>query len=296
MAKIRKGNDSIIFSIMGYTIITLFSVLCLIPFIMVISGSFTAEDAIMRYGYSLIPRKFSLEAYDFFIKSPDAVLRAYAVTILRTFAGTVLSLFLMSMTAYVLQRKDFPYRNRFSMFFYFTTLFSGGLVPTYILMIKYLRLKDTFLALIIPLLFNVFNMIIIRTYMSSLPESISESAKIDGAGDFRIFIGIILPISTPAIATIGLFSALAYWNDWMYAMLYIQNDRLYPLQYYLYKVLSQIEAMKSLTRANINVRYTMPEESFKLAMTVVATGPIVFLYPYMQKYFIKGLTIGAVKG
>jgi len=263
---------------------------------MVISGSFTAEDAIMRYGYSLIPRKFSLEAYDFFIKSPDAVLRAYAVTILRTFAGTVLSLFLMSMTAYVLQRKDFPYRNRFSMFFYFTTLFSGGLVPTYILMIKYLRLKDTFLALIIPLLFNVFNMIIIRTYMSSLPESISESAKIDGAGDFRIFIGIILPISTPAIATIGLFSALAYWNDWMYAMLYIQNDRLYPLQYYLYKVLSQIEAMKSLTRANINVRYTMPEESFKLAMTVVATGPIVFLYPYMQKYFIKGLTIGAVKG
>jgi len=296
MAKIKKGNDSIIFSIIGYTLVTLFSVLCLIPFVMVVSGSFTAEDAIMRYGYSLIPRKFSLDAYGFFIKSPDAVLRAYTVTILRTFVGTILSLFLMSMTAYVLQRKDFPYRNRFSMFFYFTTLFSGELVPTYILMIKYLRLKDTFLALIIPLLFNVFNMIIIRTYMSSLPESISESAKIDGAGDFRVFIVIILPISTPAIATIGLFSALAYWNDWMYAMLYIQNDKLYPLQYYLYKVLSQIEAIKSLTRANINVRYTLPEESYKLAMTVVATGPIVFLYPYLQKYFIKGLTIGAVKG
>ena len=231
MSKIKKENDSILFSILGYVLITSFSIACLIPFIMIISGSFTAEDAIMRYGYSLIPKKFSLEAYGFLVKSPEAIIRAYTVTIIRTITGTILSLFLMSMTAYVLQRKDFPYRNKLSMFFYFTTLFNGGLVPTYILMIKYLRLKDTFVALILPLLFSVFNMIIIRTYMSSLPESISESAKIDGAGDFRIFIGIILPISTPAIATIGLFSALAYWNDWMYAMLYTQNDRLYPLQH-----------------------------------------------------------------
>lgn len=296
MAKIKRTYDMILFYSLGYILVSFFALACLIPFILIISGSFTAEEAIIRYGYNIIPKEFSLKAYKFLVESPDAILRAYWVSVARTFVGTLISLFLMSMTAYVLQRKDFPYRNKFALFFYFTTLFSGGLVPTYILMIKYLHLKDTFLALIIPLLFSVFDMIIIRTFMSTLPESMSESAKIDGAGDFKIFIAIILPLSKPALATIGLFSALSYWNDWMYAMLYIQNDRMYPLQYYLYKILSQIEAVKNLARAGVNATIDLPEESYKLAMTVVATGPIVFLYPYLQKYFIKGITVGAVKG
>jgi putative aldouronate transport system permease protein len=163
-------------------------------------------------------------------------------------------------------------------------------------MVKYLHMKDNYLALLIPLLFNVFNMIIIRTFMSSLPESLGESAKIDGAGDFMIFAKIILPLSKPVLATISLFTALAYWNDWVNAMLYIQDSDMIPLQYYLYKVLSVMEFIKNAARTGANIHVDVPQESYKLAMTVVTTGPIIFLYPLLQKYFIKGLTVGAVKG
>ena len=294
--KTRKGKDLIIFNIMGYSIISFFALLSVIPFLLIISGSFTAEETIIRYGYNLVPKKISFDAYRFVMEAPSTVIRAYCVTITLTLVGTVLSLFLMAMTAYVLQRKDFPYRNFFSLFFYFTTLFSGGLVPTYILMIKYLNMKNNFLALLLPMLFSVFYIIIIRTFMSVLPDSISESAKIDGAGDFRIFITLILPLSKPVLATIGLFTALGYWNDWIHAMLYIQRESMYPLQYYLYKVLSRIDFIKSIAATATSVKVELPQESFKLAMTVVTTGPIIFLYPYLQKYFIKGLTIGAVKG
>jgi len=203
------------------------------------------------------------------------------------------------MAAYALQRKDFVYRNFFAFFFYFTTIFSGGLVPWYILMVKYLHMKDNYLALIIPGLFGVFNMIIIRSFMSSIPDSITESAKIDGASDFRIFIQLILPLSRPVLVTIGLFIALEYWNDWYLSMLFIQKDNMYPLQYFLYKIISKIDFLRNVAArsSNINLsKISLPSESFKLAMTVIATGPIIFLYPHLQKYFIKGIMMGAIKG
>ena len=293
----KLHSDRILFSTIGYFVICIVALLCVIPFIMVISGSFTAESAIYKYGYGLFPSVFSLEAYRLVFKSPQSILYAYLVSIGVTVVGTLTSLFLTAMTGYVLQKKELRTRNFFSLYIYFTTLFSGGLVPWYILMYRYLHMKDNFLGLILPLLFNVFFIIVTRSFMKSIPDAITESAKIDGAGEFYIFIRIILPLSKPALATIGMFIALNYWNDWYYAMLFIQNDKMFPLQYFLYRLLSSIEFAKNVASRGANIIVTdLPSESYKLAMTIVAIGPIVLLYPFLQKYFIKGLTIGAVKG
>jgi putative aldouronate transport system permease protein len=294
--KIKTTKATIIYKILGYSIVTIFSCLCIIPFIMLLSGSFTSEHAIANYGYGLLPREFSLSAYKLLFKYPQDIIRAYGVSIFITVSGTVLGLFLITMTAFVLSRKDFKYRNKLSFFFYFTTLFNGGLVATYIFMIKYLHLQDKYLALILPLMFNVFYLLIMRSFIKSIPESIIESAKIDGAGYFTIFIKIILPLSKAGLATIGLFIALDYWNDWYNAMLYITNYQKFPLQYLLYNMLSSTEAMSRIsTAANVSAA-NMPTQSLKLAMAVIATGPIILVYPFVQKYFVKGITVGAVKG
>ena len=203
------------------------------------------------------------------------------------------------MTAYVLQRKDFMWRNKFSFYFYFTTLFNGGLVPWYILMVKYLGLKDTYLALLIPPMLSVFNIILMKSYIGGIPQALTESAKIDGAGDFTIFVKIILPLIKPALATVGLLIALGYWNDWYNSMLFINNENLYSLQYYLYKIVNNIEAYKTILAQNtssVSGAIEMPSESLKMALTVIVTGPIILVYPFIQKYFVSGVTIGAVKG
>lgn len=297
MAKnMKTQKETMIFNTLGYLVVTVFGLFCLIPFIVLVSGSFTSEQTIYNYGYSILPRSLSLAAYDLVFKYPGDILKAYAVSISITIAGTSLGLFLISMTAYVLSRKDFKYRNRIAFYFYFTTLFSGGIVPYYIMMIRYLHLKDSYLALIFPLLMDVFNIIIMRTFISTLPDSISESAKVDGAGDFKIFISLIFPLTKPALACIGLFIALAYWNDWYNAMLYLNSYQKFPLQYLLYRMFNDIEAINRLSsKANIAVE-KMPQESFKMAMAVVVTGPVVLFYPFVQKYFVQGITIGAVKG
>jgi putative aldouronate transport system permease protein len=289
-------RDRIAFNILAYILITLLALFCVVPFIMVLSGSFSTERLIMRYGFGLLPKGFSLESYKTVFRNPRDILRAYGVTILLTFSGSFLSLFLVSMSAYVLLRKDLRSRNFFALFFYFTTLFSGGLVPWYILMLRYLGMKNNFLAMLLPPLFSVFDLIIMRTFMKGIPESLCESAKLDGANEFIIYTRIYIPLSLPALATVGLFVALRYWNDWYNAMLFITNERMYPLQFYLYKILNSLQTIRmAAERAGVPVP-EMPTQTFKLAMTVVATGPILFLYPFVQKYFIKGITIGAVKG
>jgi len=293
---IKKSRDTILFTIIGYFLVSLFALVCIIPFILMVSASFTSEYAILRYGYQIFPREFSFGAYQMLFKYPEDIIRAYVVTIFITITGTTLGLFIISMTAYVLSRKDFPYRNKIAFYFYFVTLFNGGLVATYIIMIRYYQLKNSFLSLILPYLVNVFFLIIMRSFMSSIPESLGESAKIDGANDFLIYIRIILPISKPALATIGLFLALEYWNDWYNAMLYITDYKLYPLQYLLYNMLSVQEAMSRLSAETSIDIANMPFQSIKMAMVVIATGPILMVYPFVQKYFIKGITMGAVKG
>ncbi|WP_342437708.1 carbohydrate ABC transporter permease [Paenibacillus sp. FSL L8-0436] len=292
-----KQLDRKIFSGIGYVSLIFLAILCIFPFVLVVSSSFTEENKIITEGYQFIPTAFSTEAYSILFKYPEQMIQAYLVTIAVTIIGTLVGLFLTSMTAYALSRKDFKWRNKFSFFFFFTTLFSGGLVPWYLLMVNYLDMKDTLAALVIPMMLNVFYIIVMKSFMGSIPEAIVESAKIDGAGDFKIYARLILPLSKPALATIGLFLALAYWNDWYNALLFISNENLMPLQYYLYKMLGNMDGMrKAMMGAGAVVTTSIPTESLKMAMTVVATGPILLAYPFVQKYFVQGLTIGAVKG
>lgn len=297
----KKSKDIKVFNILSYTLIALVAIICLIPFLMVVVGSFTAEKEIIANGFSFFPKELSLEAYKTALKEPMAILRAYGVTASLTVIGTAIGLFIVAMTAYVLQRKDFKWRNKVSFFFYFTTLFSGGLVPWYILMVKYLGLKDSYLSLLLPPLLSVFNIIIMKSYMSGIPQALTESAKIDGAGDFTIFMKVILPLVKPALATIGMFIALGYWNDWYNSMLFINNENLYSLQYYLYKIVNNIEAYKTILAqagggTSLGSTINMPSESLKMALTIIVTGPIILVYPFIQKYFVSGITIGAVKG
>lgn len=292
----KMNKDLTLFNILGYTLVSLAAIASILPLILLISGSFTAEADISRFGYSLLPSHVSTAAYDLIFKYPADILRAYGVSILITVVGSGLGLIVTTMAAYVLNRPEFRYRNGFTFYFYFVTLFNGGLVSTYIFVIRYLHLKNSFLALILPLLVNVFYLLIMRSFMKSIPESIIESAKIEGAGEFFIFHKLVLPLAKPALATIGLFLALDYWNDWSNAMLYITDYRKFPLQYMLYSMLSSTEAMSRISTASSVPLSQMPSQSLKLAMAVVATGPIILAYPAVQKYFVKGITVGAVKG
>ncbi len=294
--RIKRGKEQLIFNLISYTTVIIFTLLCVIPFLLVISGSFTDEGSIHVDGYRFIPKKFSLNAYRVAFAMPTNIIRAYGVTGTVTVVGTLVGLFIICMTAYALQRPQFKYRNAFALYFYFTTLFSGGLVPWYILMVRYLHLKNNYLALLFPAMLTVFDIIIMRSFMKSIPEALAESAKIDGAGEFRIFAQIFLPLSKPALATVGLFIALRYWNDWYASMLFITQKEKYSLQFYLYSMLTQMEFAANDAKSAGIVMEQYPAESFKLAMTIVATGPILLLYPFVQKYFIQGMTVGAVKG
>ena len=294
--KISKADVG--FGLFAYTILIFLSLCCLIPFLFIISGAFSSEQSILEHGFSLIPIEYSLEAFRAVFAVPGNIFNAYGVTIFITIVGTVVGIFFSSMAAYVLQRKEFRPRTFFSFFFYFTTIFNGGIVPWYILMIRYFNMKNNIMALILPNLFNVFYIIIIRSFISnSIPDSITESAKIDGAGEFHIFVKMILPLSKPILATMGLFTALNYWNDWFNAMLFVDEQKLIPLQYYLYRMLSQISMLRNLiAKVPQLAAVTPPEESFKMAMTLVTIGPILLLYPFVQRFFVSGIMIGAVKG
>ncbi|WP_321028062.1 carbohydrate ABC transporter permease [Eisenbergiella tayi] len=299
MQRVKQKNghgDTICFKAIGYPLICLFALVCIIPFFLIIASSFTSESYIIKNGYVLWPKEFSTSAYELIFKNPAKILRAYGVTAFVTIIGTALSVFVNAMTGYVLQRKDFRWRNIFSFYFFFTTLFSGGLVPWYILCVKTLHLKNTIWALIIPTIVSVWNIILVKGFMGGIPGEITESAKIDGAGDFRIFVKLILPLSKPVVATIGLFTALAYWNDWYMCMLFIDKKELFDLQYLLYQLMGSIKALREIASQSTISVSSMPIESTKMALTNVATGPIILVYPFVQKYFVKGLTLGSVKG
>lgn len=282
-------------SIVFYGFITLFSIICLIPFILVVASSFTSEDAILRYGYNLWPREFSLEAYKLMFSTPK-MLYAYGVTIFVTVVGTALSMLVSSACAYSLSVKSFYYRNIITFFIYFTMLFSGGLVPTYLWLVKYLKLTDSLWVLILPSLVNPWNVLLLRNFFAGIPESLAESAKIDGANDLVILIKIILPISLPGLATVGLFYALAYWNEWYKAMLYLRTEWKYPLQYIIMQITRNIRFAEELASMGGTVTENPPAYSSQMATAVITIGPIIFLYPFLQKYFVTGLTVGSVKG
>lgn len=284
--------------IMIIFVISLFSIACLFPFIMVISGSLSTEKDIMDYGYTLWPKTVTFDSYRILLLGSTRIIDAYGVSILVTIAGTVLSLLVTSMGAYVMARRSFKYRNILSIYVIITMLFNGGLVPWYIICVRYLDLKDTLWALILPMLANAFNMFLIRNFMLSIPEDMNESAKMDGAGEFKIFYALIMPLSLPVLATVGLFVALSYWNDWFLGLMFVDKQELQPLQLLLRTLVSNVEFLKSSSNASAMQRISaqIPSESIKMALTVITIGPIVFLYPFVQRFFVKGLMVGAVKG
>jgi ABC-type glycerol-3-phosphate transport system permease component len=281
----------------AYIFISLFAIICMVPFLLMISTSFSTESEITKTGFALIPKGFTTKAYDLLLRNSEQLLGAYTVTIVMTLGGTLLGLFIISMTGYALQRKDFPFRNGISFYIYFTTLFQGGLVPYYILVTKYMGLKDNYLAVFLPLLMTPWLIILMKNFIKSIPYEITESGKIDGAGDIKIFVKLILPMLKPALATIGLFLALNYWNEWYQSMLFLSAKvEFRPLQYHLYKVVNEVQSLRNSVAAQVTQVTSLPLETLKMATAVVATGPIIFLYPFVQKYFISGITVGAVKG
>lgn len=296
VGKIKQSGYTITFNMIAYIFLTLLAVICILPFILIVSGSFTENSTILHQGYSLLPKKFSLDAYKLILGNPKDIINAYKVTVFVTAMGTGVGLLLTTLTAYVLSRKEFKYRNRISFIIYFTTIFGGGLIPWYITISKILNLHGTLTALWLPGVLSSYNIILMRTFIKgSVPDEITEAAKIDGAGHISTFAKIVLPVLKPALATIGLFLALGYWNNWLSSSLFINDTSKYMLQFYLYNLLNRAQAIRDLA-LSAGVVIEVPSESTKLAMTVIATGPIILLYPFLQKYFVSGITVGAVKG
>lgn len=279
-------------------VLTLICVICLIPIISIISISISSDQQLLAEGYSLLPRGLSTEGYKYVFNDVSKILNAYKVSIIRTVVGTVIGLALNALFAYVLSRPNYRYRNALTVFLTIPMVLNAGLVPTYITMTQTLNLKDTWMVLILPLAVVPWYIILMRTFFSQIPYELSESARIDGAGEFRIFWNVVLPLAKPALATIGMFLALSYWNDWYYNMLYIDDKSMNGLQYMLYRMMSDVlELTRSAARSGMNISIAdMPTESMRMAMCMVAAGPMLVVFPFFQKYFVKGLTVGSVKG
>ncbi len=276
----------------------LLALFCVVPIFYILSASLSDEIRLTREGYSLIPRGFSIKAYDYILKSPRAILNAYGVTILVTLAGTVVSLLVTTMLGYTIARKDFKFGRVISFMIFFSMLFNGGLVPTYIMITKYFGLKDTLWALMLPYIILPWHVFLMKGFLADIPTSLIEAAKIDGAGEIKSFFRIIVPISKPALATVGLFIAFTYWNDWYQSMLYIDSANINSLQFYLYRIMNNIQYLStSMQAGNITIDIaSLPSETARMALCIMAAGPMLVIFPFFQKYFVKGLTVGAVKG
>lgn len=272
----------------------------LLPFLLVVSISISNEKNIVEYGYSLLPMDIDFTSYKYVFTNPGQLIQSYKISTFYSLFGTFVSVLMMAMAAYALSRSSFRYRTLITFYVFFTMLFSGGLVPTYILIVKYLNLSNTIWVLIIPGLVNAFHIIILRTFFQKLPESVFESAELDGASEYTIFFRLVIPMSKPVIATIALFGVLGRWNDWFSALLYITDESLYPLQYLLQRILMNLQFLvENMDKLPPDIKESVsqiPSESVRMAMAVVAAGPMVCIFPFFQKYFVKGLTIGSVKG
>ncbi|ERI92258.1 carbohydrate ABC transporter permease [Clostridium sp. YIM B02515] len=288
------------FSIFAATVITVLALLCLAPLILIFIASFTKESYLVANGYSFFPKALSLDAYYYMVSQSKIILRAYGVSILVTGVGTFLSIIMTAMLAYPLSRKDFKYGKIISFIVLFTMLFSGGIAPAYIMWTRVFHIKNTIFALMIPnYLMNAFNVFLMTNYYkNNVPDSLIESAQIDGAGELRIFFKIMLPLSTPAIATIGIFTGLAYWNDWINGLYYITNPKLFGIQNLLVRIMDNIQFLKSgsATSAVGSVAIQLPSNAVRMALAAIGILPILIIFPFVQKYFIKGVVVGAVKG
>jgi len=278
--------------------ISIVCILFVIPIMYILSVSFSSEKDISSYGFSIIPRTFSTMAYQYVLKDFAVIGNAYLISIVVTVVGSVLSLLLTTALAYAMARRDFRLSKYITRYVLFTMLFNGGLVAWYMLNTRILHIQDTLIVLILPYLIIPWHVFLMRGFMMDFPLAILESANIDGASEYRIFFNIVLPLSKPALATVGLFCAFIYWNDWWLSMLYIENLRLVPVQLMLYRIMNNINFILNLAQPGTVIidKSNLPNESARMAIAVLATGPMMFVFPFFQKYFVKGLVVGSVKG
>lgn len=293
MKKKNKGQIAL------HLVFLLIAIVYIAPLMLVISASFTEERFLSSAGFSLIPRGFTAEAYEMIFRNPVQILQSYGTTVTYSFIGTLLSVLIMGVMAYPLARSNFKFKKPLNFMVLFTMLFSGGLVPSYILNARYLHLDNTIWIYILPGLVSAYNLFIIKAGYKSIPEELVEAAKIDGASEFYICFKVMMPLAKATLATVAFLILVAKWNDWYTASVYIQNPKLYSLQYLLQKILKETEYMKQLAQeatVSIDLNQVLPTESLRYAMAVVAAGPMLVVFPFFQKYFVKGMTIGAVKG
>lgn len=276
----------------------LLSLMYILPFMLLVSISISSESAIKEFGYTLIPKAVDLVAYKQIFKNPATMLDAYKVTIIFSLATTVLSIIVTSLAAYPLSRQNCKFRKIFSFYLFFTMLFSGGLVPSYLINTRYLHLDDTIWVYILPGIVSAWNVIIVRTFFQGLPKELIEASKIDGLSEVGILFIIIIPLSTPVLATIGFMTLLGKWNDWNTSLIYINDRSLYSLQYMLQKILNEAEFLKQASTDGTGLvdNVEAPTESLRYAMAMVAAGPMLVIFPFFQKYFTQGLIVGSVKG
>lgn len=292
-----KKNERSVARLLSHAVLAVVTVIMVYPLLLVVSISLSQEDSVVKHGYRFIPQRFSLDGYAAVFKHPGVLLHAYSMTIIVTVLGTLAGLLLTAMIAYVISRREYRYRKTTTLFVVFTMLFNGGLVPFYILIVKYLHMKDTLWVLIIPYLINPFYVMIMKGFLDRMPAEVIESAKIDGAGEYRAFFTIVLPLSTPALATVGLFISFIYWNDWWLGLLFIDRDKLVPLQLLLYRTMNSIEfyaANSQHLSGSVDVT-KFPSLTTRMALAVLGAGPMLFIFPFFQRYFVRGLTVGSLK-
>lgn len=292
----RQGKG---FQIFAHILLSFLIICAIAPFILLIMSSITEEQTLITNGYSFFPEKFSTYAYEYLFTKSAAVFRGYAISFLVTAIGTVCNLLFTTLYAYPLSRKELPGRNIFAFYLFFTMLFSGGLVPSYLMWTQTFHIRNTVFALLIPnLLMSAFNVIMMRTYFTAnIPDAVIEAARVDGASEFKILFGIVLPMALPIIATIGLLVGLAYWNDWMNGLYYLNDDRMFSIQVLLMNIQRDLDSLRQQAQAGGNINTAdLPSTSVRMALTVMGILPVMVIYPFMQKYFVKGIAIGAVKG
>lgn len=299
---VESKRGSYVQSTIINTVFVIFCLLCIIPFVLLISISLSTARDISFHGYRLIPLNIDFTAYDYVFRTGDQIVQSYKVSFFVSFVGTFFSVLIMALCAYPLARRTFKPRKIIMFYAFFTMLFSGGLVPTYILVAKYLGMQNTIWALFIPTLVNAWTIIVMRTFFQKLPEEIFESAKIDGASEFLIFRSLVLPLSVPILATMSLFGVLHRWNQWFPALLYIDNPKLFPIQYLLQRIMRDIQMVREMLERGLgamvleDLARDIPKEPARMAICIIAAGPMIFIFPFFQRYFVKGITIGSLKG
>lgn len=297
---IRKRTSELIVKTILHLLLLSFALLCLAPMVLTLSVSFSDESDLISGGYRFIPKAVSLDAYAYIFKNPTALLSSYWVTIRITAFGTFLGVLFMSMAAFSLSRKDFTWRKPIVFYVFFTMLFSGGLVPLYMVVTRTLHLQDTLMVLFFPIMVNAWNTFLLVTYLRSISFEMIESAKLDGASEFTIYARVVMPMATPALAAVSLLLSLRLWNEWYFALLFIRDQRLVPLQYWMQRVMNNMQFLlmnqDKMGGGSGIAMMDLPTESVRMAMAILAAGPMMFVFPFFQKYFAKGLLIGSVKG